>query len=232
VGLVVNLEPKDPASESPLDVSAAHRSDVYMNQQYLDAVMFGRYPEGMDEVFGDAWPRFSASDLEGISEPLDFLGINYYQRSVVRNDETALPPQAAPVRSPEKEYSDLGWEVYPDGLTRTLIWVRERYGDVPLYVTENGMALPEPVTLDVSILDDPRRVSYVRSHIAAVREAIRRGVDVRGYFVWSLLDNFEWACGRSKRFGIVHVDQDTQRRTLKTSALFYQDVIQSRGGRL
>jgi beta-glucosidase len=231
VGLVVNLEPKDPASDAREDVAAARRSDVYMNQQYLDAVMFGRYPEGMGEVFGDAWPAFTALDMTGISEPLDFLGINYYQRSVVRNDATALPPQAAPIRSPAKEYSDLGWEVYPEGLTRTLLWVRERYGDIPLYVTENGMALPEPATLEAPGLDDPRRVSYVRAHLKAVREAMDRGVDVRGYFVWSLLDNFEWACGRSKRFGIVHVDQETQRRTLKTSAFFYRDLIQSRGGR-
>jgi beta-glucosidase len=232
VGLVVNLEPKDPASDSSEDVAAARRSDVYMNQQYLDAIRLGRYPEGMAEVFGDTWPGFMERDLTGVSEPLDFLGINYYQRSVVRHDENALPPQAAPVHSPEKEYSDLGWEVYPEGLTRTLLWVKERYGDIPLYVTENGMALPEPGTLDDPSLDDPRRISYLRSHITAVRKAMERGVDVRGYFVWSLLDNFEWSCGRSKRFGIVHVDRETQQRTLKSSAYYYRDVIRSHGGRL
>jgi len=229
VGLVVNLEPKDPASESPEDLAAVRRSNAYMNQQYLDPVVFGHYPEGMPEVFGDAWPRFVEADLSGVSERLDFLGINYYQRSVVRHDENALPPQAAPVHSTEKEYSDLGWEVCPEGLTRTLRWVKERYGEIPLYVTENGMALPEPATLTGNALDDPRRVSYLRSHTGAVRDAIAAGVDVRGYFVWSLLDNFEWSCGRSKRFGIVHVDRDTQRRVLKSSAHFYRDVIRSRG---
>ena len=229
VGLVVNLEPKDPASNAPDDLAAARRSDVYMNQQYLDAVMRGHYPDGMREVFGDAWPEWSDADLQGVAEPLDFLGVNYYQRSVVRHDARALPPQAAPVRSPEKEYSDLGWEVYPEGLTRTLVWVKERYGDIPLYVTENGMALPEPATLAASSFDDPRRVDYLRRHVLAVRTAMDAGVDVRGYFVWSLLDNFEWSCGRSKRFGIVHVDQETQRRTLKSSALFYRDLIRNRG---
>jgi beta-glucosidase len=229
IGLVVNLEPKDPASDAPEDVAAARRSDAYMNRQYLDAALQGGYPEEMAEVFEGAWPSFSDGDLSGISEPLDFLGINYYQRSVVRYDPAALPPQAVPVRSPEKEYSDLGWEVFPEGLTRTLLWVKERYGDIPVFVTENGIALPEPASVSGDVLEDPRRVDYLRGHLLAVRKAMREGVDMRGYFVWSLLDNFEWACGRSKRFGIVHVDPETQRRTLKSSALFYRDVIRSRG---
>ena len=232
LGIVINLEPKDPASASSEDLAAVRRSDAYMNRQYLDPLILGRYPEGMSEVFGEAWPAFSDADLRGVNERLDFLGINYYTRSVIRHDAAALPPQAAPVRSPEKQYSDLGWEVYPEGLTRTLRWVKERYGDIPLYVTENGIALPEPMKLFEEALHDPLRMDYLRRHLLAVLAAREAGVDVRGYFVWSLLDNFEWACGRSKRFGIVHVDLESQRRTLKSSAHFYREVIRSRGASL
>jgi beta-glucosidase len=229
IGLVVNLEPKDPASDSDADRAAARRADVYMNHQYLDPVFRGRYPEEMADVFGEAWPSFSPEDLRGIDAPLDFLGINYYSRSVVRHDPTALPPRVASVRSRKKKYTDLGWEIHPESLTRTLRWVKERYGDIPLYVTENGAAFPEPSHAPEETFDDPLRVEYLRRHLLALRQALWEGVDVRGYFVWSLLDNFEWGWGRSKRFGIVHVDLESQRRTPKTSASFYRDVIRSRG---
>ncbi len=123
------------------------------------------------------------------------------------------------------------WEIYPQGLTDTLLWLRERYGDLPLYITENGAAYDDRGD-GSPLVDDPQRVEYLRSHLRAVRDAIAAGVDLRGYFVWSLLDNFEWQCGYSKRFGIVHVDFATQRRTLKASANFYSNVIRSGGAAL
>ncbi|MDP9122334.1 MAG: GH1 family beta-glucosidase, partial [Acidobacteriota bacterium] len=212
IGLVVNLEPKYPASASPEDRAAAARADAYMNRQYLDPVFFGTYPEELREIFGEAWPEMPAADLEQIRQPIDFLGVNYYTRSVTRHDPAALPVRASAVRQPRHTYTETGWEVYPQGLTDTLLWVRQRYGDLPLYVTENGAAFYDPPTVSTH-LDDPLRVDYLRQHLTAARSAIDQGVDLRGYFAWSLLDNLEWSLGYSKRFGIVHVDFDTQRRT-------------------
>jgi beta-glucosidase len=229
IGLVVNLEPKESATDSEADRAATARSDAYMNRQYLDPVFRGRYPDEMSSIFGEAWPGFSDQDLQGVREPLDFLGVNYYKRGVMRHDASAPPVRASEVKRPDARYTDLEWEVHPEGLTRTLLWVKERYGDIPLYITENGAAFPDPPVAVGDRLDDPLRVDYLRQHLLAARDAIRAGVDLRGYFVWSLLDNFEWAHGRSKRFGIVHVDYGSLRRTPKSSAHFYREVIRSRG---
>jgi beta-glucosidase len=229
IGIVVNLEPKYPASDVPADRAATARAEAYMNRQYLDPLFFGRYPEELGEMFGEAWPGWPADDLVHIRQPIDFLGINYYTRSVVRGDPRGGLLRAVAVRQPRAIYTETGWEVFPPGLTDTLVWVKERYGNPPIYVTENGAAFFDPPTVEAAGLADPLRVDYLRRHIAAVRAAIERGVDVRGYFVWSLLDNFEWSHGYSKRFGIVHVDFETQKRTPKDSARFYAEVIASRG---
>jgi beta-glucosidase len=232
IGLVVNLEPKDPASNAPEDLAATERADIYMNRQYLDPVFFGRPSDGLREIFGTAWTQFPEGDFRLIRQPIDFLGINYYTRGVMRDDPAGAPPRASHVRQNASAYTETGWEVHPQSLTRVLAWVRERYGAIPLYVTENGAAFADPETAAGDLVDDPRRVDYLRSHLRAAHAAIERGVDLRGYFVWSLLDNFEWAEGYSKRFGVVHVDYATQRRTLKASAQFYRDVIRSRGAAL
>jgi beta-glucosidase len=229
IGLVVNLEPKDAATSSPADEAAAQRGDAYMNRQYLDPVFFGSYPEEMRDIFGVAWPEFPAEDFALIGQPIDFLGINYYTRGVVRDDPTALPVRIAYVRQPEHAYTETGWEFHPASLTRTLLWVTERYGRLPLYVTENGAAFYDaPHAIDGRV-DDPLRVWYFREHIRAVRDAIDGGADVRGYFAWSLLDNYEWSLGFSKRFGIVHVNYQTLERTPKASAHYYSSVIASNG---
>jgi beta-glucosidase len=227
-GLVVNLEPKYPASDRPADLSATRRADAYMNRQFLDPVFLGRYPEEMPEIFGDAWPRFPAEDQALISQPLDFLGINYYTRGVMRHDEAELPLRASRVRQPGR-HTTLDWEVYPEALTEVLLWVRDRYGGVPLYITENGAAFEDPPEVDAAVLPDPLRVQYLGDHLRAAHLAIQQGVDVRGYFAWSLLDNFEWSAGYSKRFGLYHVNFTTQRRTPKASARYYALVIASHG---
>jgi beta-glucosidase len=229
IGLVVNLEPKVPASDSEEDLAATLRADAYMNRQYLDPVIHGRYPAEMREVFGEAWPEFSAEDLARIRQPIDFLGVNYYKRGVTRFDATALPVRASEVRQKRHVYTETSWEVYPPGLTDTLVWVKEQYGDIPLYITENGAAFYDPPTADGEV-QDPLRVDYLRTHLRAAREAIDRGVDLRGYFVWSLFDNLEWSLGFAKRFGIVHVDFDTLKRTPKASARLYSEVIRTNGG--
>jgi beta-glucosidase len=229
IGLVVNLEPKHPASASTQDVEAARRADAYMNRQYLDAALLGRYPEELGDVFGDAWPRWSPEQMAALRTAIDFLGVNYYTRSVTRADAESWPVRASAVRQQSATYTETGWEVYPQGLEETLSWVKQRYGDIPLYVTENGAAFPDPPQAPACSVDDPLRVAFLREHLRAVRRALAAGCDVRGYFVWSLLDNFEWAHGFSKRFGIVHVDFASQRRTPKASARFYSSAIASNG---
>jgi beta-glucosidase len=230
IGLVVNLEPKYPASLDAADQAAAARGHAYMNGQFLDPVFRGHYPAGMKDVFGDAWPEWPAEDLALISQPIDFLGINYYTRSVNRDDAQSYPLRATPVRQPLATYTETGWEVFAQGLSDTLTWVAQRYGNPPIYITENGSAFFDPPVAEGGRVADPLRVNYLQKHLRAIHGAIEAGVDVRGYCVWSLFDNLEWAHGFSKRFGIVHVNFDTQERTLKDSAYYYQDVIASKGG--
>ncbi len=229
IGLVVNLEPKYPATQAPPDLAACARADAYMNRQYLDPALLGRYPAEMTEIFGPAWPEWPARDFDLIRQKIDFIGVNYYTRSVARDDASAWPQRAVSVPQARATYSETGWEVYPRGLADTLAWVKGRYGDIPMYVTENGAAFYDPPTADGGRIDDPLRVAYLRDHLRAVRAAIAQGADIRGYFVWSLLDNFEWAHGYSKRFGIVHVDYATLERTLKASAHFYREIIATQG---
>ncbi|HEX3127595.1 MAG TPA: GH1 family beta-glucosidase [Thermoanaerobaculia bacterium] len=231
IGIVVNIEPKYPASDKPEDLEATARADAYMNRQYLDPIFFGTYPAEMKEIFGEAWPDFPAEDMEHIRRPLDFLGINYYTRSVTCHDPNAKPVQAGRVKQRQATHTETDWEVYPVGLADTLLGIRQRYGNVPLYITENGAAFYDPPTAEGEV-NDPLRVDYFREHLKVARHVIQEGVDLRGYFAWSLLDNFEWSLGYSKRFGIIHVDYATQRRTLKASAKFYAEVIKTRGNAL
>ena len=228
-GLVVNLEPKYPASDRAADLAATRRADAYMNRQFLDPVFLGRYPEEMSDIYGADWPVFPEADFALISEPLDFLGINYYSRGVVRSDPGELPLRASKVRQDGALHTTLDWEVYPAALTEALVWVSSRYRRVPLYITENGAAFEDPPETDATLLPDPLRVQYLEDHLRAAHQALRQGVDLRGYFAWSLLDNFEWGAGYSQRFGLYHVNFATQRRTPKASARFYADVIASHG---
>jgi len=227
IGLVVNLEPKYAASQSAADLAARERAHAYMNRQYLDPVLLGRYPDELRAIFGDAWPDWPAADMALIREPIDFVGVNYYTRNVVRHDDLQWPLRASMVKQKQATYTETGWEVHAPGLTDTLSWIDERYGRLPLYVTENGAAVYDPPVAEGGRIDDPLRVDYLRNHVTAVAEALRKGIDVRGYFAWSLLDNFEWAHGYAKRFGLVHVDFQTQRRTPKASARYYASLIAS-----
>jgi beta-glucosidase len=230
IGVVVNLEPKVPASPSEEDRAAVTRADAYMNRQYLDPLFRGRYPAELPDLYGEAWPDFPAADFDNIQAPIDFVGINYYLRGVTRNDPAAIVTRASNVRVPNAVYTETGWEVHAPALTDLLVWFRENYGSVPVYITENGAAFYDPPFAIGGEVDDPLRVHYLREHIAAVGRAISAGgVDVRGYFVWSLLDNLEWSHGFSKRFGIVHVNFETLQRTPKRSARFYADVIKRNG---
>ena len=232
IGLVVNLEPKYAASDDPADQAAQCRAEAYMNRRYLDPLLLGHYPEELRGIFGDAWPAHVEAEAEDLRVPTDWIGVNYYTRSVVRDDPRDEPTGAGRVRQPQHAHTEMDWEVWPQGLADTLTWVTERYGRPPLLVTENGAAFYDPPTADEGVVDDPHRVAYLRDHLRAVERAIAAGADVRGYYAWSLLDNFEWALGYAKRFGIVHVDLATQRRTPKRSARYFAEVIRTHGASL
>ena len=231
IGLVVNLEPKYPASQSPEDIGATLRADAYMNRQYLDPVFFGQYPDEMRDIFGEAWPEWPDDDMRLIKQPIDFLGVNYYTRRVERHHPDYLLLRTKHVPQPQHIQTETNWEVFPEALTKVLLWVNERYGagKLPIYITENGAAFYDsPHTIDGRI-DDPLRVDYYRQHLRAAHDAMSKGVNLRGYYAWSLLDNYEWAHGYSKRFGIVHVDYATQQRTIKSSGRYYSSIIRSKG---
>lgn len=229
IGIVVNIEPKYPVSQKLDDLAATARADAYMNRQFLDPVFLGRYPEEMREVFGDAWPEWPAEDMAQIRQAIDFVGVNYYTRSVTRHDPRHWPLRCSGVPQKQATRTETDWEVYPQGLADVLKWVNTRYGHPPIYITENGAAFYDPPVATGDRVEDPLRVAYLRAHLLAAHAALQEGVDLRGYFAWSLLDNFEWALGYAKRFGIVHVDYETQQRTLKDSARLYAEVIASRG---
>ena len=230
VGIVVNMAPYRAASEAPEDQAAAQRASAYLNGLFLDPLFLGKYPAEMPDLFGDAWPEWPAADLDRIAAARpDFVGVNYYLRETVRDAPDAWPTRAQTVRQPQSTYTEMGWEVHPPGLADTLVGVAERYGNPPLYVTENGAAFYDPPQARNGRVADPLRVQYLRDHLAAVYDAVSRGADMRGYFAWSLLDNFEWEFGYAKRFGIVHVDFETLERTPKDSARFYAKVVRSNG---
>lgn len=226
IGLVVNLEPKEPATSSPKDIEAADWMNEYMNAQFLDPVYCGKYPKAMSQLFGDAWVSRSDEDMKLIQTPFDFLGINYYSRGYTIFDESVPIFKAKTVKHPHHAYTEMGWEVYPDGLTNILLWVQNRYNPSKIFVTENGAAFYDAPSSD-DLTEDMMRVAYYREHIAAIQKAKEAGANVKGYYAWSLLDNFEWGYGFSKRFGIVHTDFQTLKRTPKASYYFLQKKMQS-----
>ena len=233
IGLVVNIEPKHLAPDaSPADRHASVLADAYMNRQYLDPAIKGTYPDELREVFGPAWPNWPVDEVAALAVPIDFLGLNYYTRAVVKHDPAGWPVPVAAVKQKGGITTETGWELHPQSLTDTLVWMHENYGGLPLYVTENGAAFYDPPSAVNGRIDDPLRVHYLQTHLQAVRDAISQGADVRGYCAWSLLDNLEWAHGYSKRFGLIHVDFETLKRTPKASAAYYRSVIASQGATL
>jgi beta-glucosidase len=226
-GLTLNLAPVRPASpSSPEDRAAAARMDGYYNRWFLDPVLRGRYPSDMVEHYERRYGPLGVvadGDLAVIARPLDFLGINYYFPQRVRAEPARQPLELSSVLAPPPTTA-MGWEVDPAGLYELLVRVRRDYGDVPVYITENGAAYEDGPVVNGTV-EDPQRVSYLRSHLGALGRAVAEGVDVRRYFAWSMLDNFEWEHGYAKRFGLVYVDFATQRRVPKRSALWYRDFI-------
>jgi beta-glucosidase len=222
-GIVLNHAPQHPASSHPLDLEAACAEHDWLNRWFLDPLVGRAYPEPPWWAAGHVRAEILDGDMELIAVPLDFLGVNYYSRNRVRSP--LLPPLKPAGDPPER--TGIGWEVYPAGLAEVLEFVASRTGALPLYITENGAAYPVD---DADMGRDPARVSFLRRHLDVALDALDRGVPLRGYFVWSLLDNFEWAQGYGPRFGIIHVDYRTLERRVRDSARFMGAL--ARSGRL
>ncbi|MGA3220230.1 MAG: family 1 glycosylhydrolase [Acidimicrobiales bacterium] len=253
VGISLNLSPMVPASAHPLDVEAAGKPDGSQNRLYLDPLLKGRYPEDIAAYLPahrELLDAVGPGDMDAIGAPLDFLGVNYYMAHVVastaRRREAGeagywVPPVPADepadgagapgyviVRRPDRELTAMGWEVDAGGLTDLLVRLRDDYGPMPVYITENGTAVPDYAGPDGAVRD-PGRIRYLEQHLRAARDAIDRGVDLRGYMLWSLMDNFEWSYGYAMRFGLVWVDYPTGQRSPKDSYRWYQQVIAANG---
>jgi len=222
VGIVLNLTPAIPLNEK--DELAAKYADGFDNRWYADPVFKGSYPQDIVEGFGKEVP-IHAGDMQSISAPLDFLGINFYTRQTVTLDESAKPLPYRPVMVDGVERTAMGWEVHPESLTNIIMRVHRDYAPKEIYITENGSAWDDSVINDK--VDDPHRVSYLERHLDAMLAAKAQGAPVNGYFAWSLMDNFEWAYGYSKRFGIVYVEYETQKRIPKSSAYYYRERIKN-----
>jgi beta-glucosidase len=216
IGIVLNLSPVYSATDSPADRILASREDGLLVRWYMDALLRGEYPQDILEYLAADAPRVKDGDARLIAEPLDFIGVNYYYPIV-----SIAARQFSPARE-GVPVTDMGWEVAPAKFTDLLLRLDRDYDLPPLFITENGAAYPDLV-IDGGVSDEERR-AYIETHIRAIADAIDKGVDVRGYFVWSLLDNFEWAAGYTKRFGIYYVDYQTQARILKRSGSWYKDL--------
>ena len=217
VGIVLNMSPVYPATDSDLDAAHARLEDGRLIRWYADALFKGHYPADIIDHLGADAPRLEPGDAELIAQRCDFVGVNYYHPTVSSSANPASPA------SNGAAVTDMGWEVAPHRLDELLMRLHRDYRLPPVFITENGAAYRDSVV--GGRVEDEQRRQYIESHLVAVADAIDRGVEVRGYFVWSLMDNFEWAEGYRKRFGIVHVDYATLRRTLKSSALWYQSLL-------
>ena len=225
VGIALNLTPVHPASSSADDAAAARRVDGYFNRWYLDALAGRGYPSDIVEWYGDLMEPSAVAEMAGYRTELDFLGINYYSRHVVRAS-TADLLGSRDVAIPDATYTTMGWEVYPEGLFEILARVARDYQPRALYVTENGASFED--RRENGTVADSARIDYLSTHFAQAARAVNAGVPLEGYFIWSLMDNFEWSHGYTKRFGLVYVDYPTQQRIAKESAHWYRDFLAAR----
>ncbi|HBW99185.1 MAG TPA: beta-glucosidase, partial [Pseudoalteromonas sp.] len=221
-GIVLNFTPCYPLTQSAEDINAARYADDYLNQWYMKPIMDGQYPEIIKQLPSNQQPEIHPGDMDIISQSIDYLGINFYTRQVYK----AHPSDIYEPLDPQGPLTDMGWEIYPQSFTDLLVTLNNTYTLPPIYITENGAAMPD--TIKNGEVNDVDRLNYYHSHLNAVHDATAQGVNIIGYFAWSLMDNFEWAEGYLKRFGIVYVDYKTQQRTIKASGQAYKSLIQSR----
>ncbi len=225
LGTVISLQPVRPSSDAPADHRAAQRFDAFWNGAFLDPLFNGFYPPTIADEFS---PLIAAGDAATMHQPVDFLGVNYYSRMYIADAPDSLLGAWWGAVPKGLRFTAMGWPITPDGLYEELTKLRGRYGNLQLYVTENGACFYDRVAPGGTVRDDDR-VEFLRMHLAAARRALADGVNLRGYFVWSLLDNFEWTEGYSRRFGIIHVDFQTLKRTPKESFAYLAEVMARRG---
>jgi len=219
-GIVLNFTPCYPESEK--DQAASDFADDYFNHWYIRPLFKGKYPEILADLPKENHPDILAGDMDIIAHPLDFLGVNFYTRAIYRADDENIFMQI----EPPAPRTDIGWEIYPEACTSLLTQLNNEYKLPPIYITENGAAMADKKI--AGQVNDLGRIEYYNQHLDAVNTAIENGVEIKGYFAWSLMDNFEWAEGYLKRFGIVYVDYETQQRTIKSSGIAYKELITSR----
>lgn len=222
LGAVFNMEWATPVDETPLAANAAALYDGYYNRFFLEGVFKGRYPDNVMEGLAPHMPKGWQDDFATITAPVDWCGVNYYTRKIIAPDDGPWPSHHE-VDGPLPK-TQMGWEVYPQGLRDFLIRTAQEYtGDLPLYVTENGMANDDHLV--GGVINDQARIDYLNSHLAAAKEAIEAGAPLKGYMIWSLMDNYEWALGYERRFGLVHVDFNTLKRTPKASYMALKSAL-------
>lgn len=229
IGIALNLSTKYPASQSEEDIKASYLSDSVTNRWYLDPLFKGYYPEDALEYYLRRNVHFTypEEDMEIIKQPIDFLAINYYSPDFIKHDQNeSFTAVHNPLNVFEK--TDMDWIVYPQGLYDLLKQLDKDYGSINLFISENGAAYKDIVDGDGTIKDS-QRIKYINDHLSAAHKAIQEGVNLKGYYLWSLMDNFEWSFGYSKRFGIIHIDYETLKRTIKQSGYWYKDVIENNG---
>ncbi|MGO3421462.1 MAG: GH1 family beta-glucosidase [Pseudoalteromonas distincta] len=221
-GIVLNFTPCYSLTQSDEDLKATAFADDYLNQWYIKPIIDAQYPDIINQLPLNHQPEILEGDMELISQSIDYLGINFYTRQVYKAHPTDIYEPIAPTGP----LTDMGWEIYPQSFTDLLVSLNKTYTLPPIYITENGAAMPD--TYNNGEVNDLDRLSYYNTHLNAVHNAIEQGVVIHGYFAWSLMDNFEWAEGYLKRFGIVYVDYKTQQRTIKNSGLAYKELISKR----
>ncbi|MFZ2487533.1 MAG: GH1 family beta-glucosidase [Anaerolineae bacterium] len=226
LGITLNFTPSYPASDREADLAATQRHDGFNNRWFIEPLYHGHYPADMVEYFGADMPEPQANDMKIINHPGDFLGVNYYTRAICKAQRGELF-EIGEVRT-QAEYTEMGWEVYPEGLYNLLTWIHRDYAPPRIYITENGAAFADAVNAQGAV-HDPRRQAYLHAHFVQAQRAITDGVPLQGYFVWSLMDNFEWAYGYTKRFGLIYVDYKTQQRIIKESGRWFSGVTRLNG---
>jgi beta-glucosidase/6-phospho-beta-glucosidase/beta-galactosidase len=230
ISFAMNSSFSFPASEAQVDVDAAERAIVNFAGWFTDPAYFGDYPALLRERLGPLLPMFSAEDSRLLKGSMDFLALNYYTSEVVQHSAAGGPMELEVVPQPQVKHTEMNWPVRPDGFYRLLIWLNWRYPGLPYSITENGAAFDDRADAD-GYVDDPDRIEYLREHFAAAERAMAEGVDLRGYLVWSLMDNLEWSAGFSKRFGLIHCDRRTLKRTVKRSGHWFSEYIAQSNGR-
>lgn len=225
LGTILNMQPSEPETDSEEDKGAADLFDAVWNGNFADPLFKGEYPELSQGMLS---PHIQDGDMQRIQQPIDFLGLNLYSRNLIKADPRSLVGLAQATPPKDAELTEMGWEVYPKALYDQLLTLKEHYGNPPVFVTENGVAFKDTVNRQGEV-HDPRRIRFFKRYLRAAHRALEEGVNLKGYFVWSLLDNFEWAEGYDKRFGLVYIDYETQQRIPKASFEWFRETIKNNG---